>query len=98
MSTNFYLDSNDNDAGHLGKRTSGHFIAKAPQGIDSFDQWAAHLNGRRIVAESGYEVTADEMVEIAVTRDSRFSDHRRPRYEQGEFVDRGVLFVRHEFC
>ena len=98
MSTNYYLDSPDNEAGHLGKWTAGHFIAKAPHGVDTFDAWAAQLTGRQVFAESGYEVTAEEMVETALQRDGRFSGHRSARYECGEFVDRGVLFVRHDFC
>lgn len=98
MSTNYYLDRPDNDAGHLGKWAGGYFTAKAPEGVDNFDDWAAQLDGHRIFAEHGIEYTKDEMVAHALERWPHAAGHRNPRYDRGEFVDRGVLFVRHEFC
>jgi hypothetical protein len=97
VSTNYYLDSPDNEAGHLGKWANGRFIAKAPAGVDTFDAWAAQLVGHRIFAEHAVEYAADEMTAIALERWAN-SFRRSPRYSAGEFVDRGVLFVRHEFC
>lgn len=97
MSVNYYLDSPHNEAGHLGLWAAGRFTAKAPEGVASFDDWAAQLDGRKIFAESGYEVTKDEMVATALDR-QRHAHIPNPRYSRGEFVDRGVLFVRHEFC
>lgn len=97
MSTNYYLDSPDNEAGHLGQWAAGRFTAKAPEGVNSFADWAAQLDGRRIFAESGYEVSKDLMVATALQR-QRHAPWRNARHERGEFCDRGVLFVRHEFC
>lgn len=97
MSTNYYLDSPDNDAGHLGKWANGRFIAKAPAGVDSFEAWAAQLDGHRIFAEHAMELAASEMIATALERLPN-AFRRSPRYNAGEFVDRGVLFVRHEFC
>ena len=96
MSTNYYLDSPDNDAGHIGKRTSGYFIAKAPEGVNSFDEWTAALQGHRIFAEYGIEYTPDELVAITEPEPGALVAQRRPR--DGEFMERGVLFVRYEFC
>ena len=96
MSTNYYLDAPDNEAGHVGKWAAGHFTAKAPEGVDSFDDWAAILEGRKVFAESGYEIAVAELVEHALERKVG-AYHRNARYEQGEFVDRGMLFVRHDF-
>ncbi|QYN40985.1 hypothetical protein K1T35_47445 (plasmid) [Pseudonocardia sp. DSM 110487] len=98
MSTNYYLDAPDNETGHLGKWGGGYFTAKAPEGINSFDAWFAQLDGHKIFAESGYEVTADEMLKIVepVRRNRNATHIRRPR--SGEWVERGVLFVRHDFC
>lgn len=53
MSTNYYLDSPDNDAGHLGKFAAGHLTAQAPTGVDSYTDWKAMLQGHRIFAERG---------------------------------------------
>jgi hypothetical protein len=95
VSVNYYLDSPDNEAGHLGKWAAGCFTAKAPEGVASFADWSYQLRGRRIFAEHGVELTADEMIAIALRREP----HAYPRAPRaGEFVDRGVLFVRHEFC
>ncbi|QYN41041.1 hypothetical protein K1T35_47725 (plasmid) [Pseudonocardia sp. DSM 110487] len=98
MSTNYYLDSPDNDAGHLGLWAAGHFMAKAPTGVNSFEDWAAQMRARRVVTESGSEITPEEMIATALRRWRHASGHRRARYDEGEFVDRGVLFVRREFC
>jgi hypothetical protein len=51
MSANYYLDAPHNEAGHLGKWAAGYFTAKAPEGVNSFDEWAAQLQVRRIFAE-----------------------------------------------
>lgn len=98
MSTNYYLDAPHNEAGHIGKWAAGYFTAKAPEGVNSFDEWAAQLQGRRIFAESGYEITAGEMVEKAQERWALAPRHLNPRSSKGEFVDHGVLFVRYDFC
>lgn len=96
MSVNFYLDSPDNEAGHIGKRAAGHFIAKAPEGINSFAEWKAMLNGHRIFAEHGIEYTPAEMIEH--TRPDSHGRARMPRRAEGEWMEKGVLFVRHDFC
>lgn len=99
MSTNYYLDSPGNEAGHLGKWAAGRFTAKAPAGVNSFEDWAHQLDGHRIFAENGREVTVEEMVQQALEvvprhQAYRFYDHP----SRDDFVDRGVLFVRYEFC
>jgi hypothetical protein len=99
MSVNYYLDSPDNEVGHIGKWGGGYFTAKAPEGVDSFADWKAMLQGHRIFAEHGVEYTPDEMVEI--TRPERRygrANLRRPQRQQGEWIEQGVLFVRHDFC
>lgn len=96
MSTNYYLDAPHNEAGHLGQWAAGAFQAKAPEGVNSFDDWVAQLDGHAIVDEYGREVAKDEMVSTALERDRNSFRSRRTR-RAGDFVDRGVLFVRHEF-
>lgn len=65
MSTNYYLDEPHNEAGHLGKFYATGFIAKAAKGIDTHDQWVAQMQGHRIFAEHGMEISASELVEMA---------------------------------
>jgi hypothetical protein len=98
VSVNYYLDSPHNEAGHLGKWASGRFTAKAPDGVNSFDDWAAQLDGRRIFAEHGIEYSAAEMIAEALDRQPYASLQRNARHDQGEFIDRGILFVRYDFC
>ncbi|MEJ3658604.1 hypothetical protein WEH80_37175 [Actinomycetes bacterium KLBMP 9759] len=95
MSANHYLDSPNNEAGHIGKSSNNFFIGKAPKGINSFDEWLASMEGHRIFGEHGLEYISQEMAEIAMDRRSRLD--RNPNQSRGEFVDRGVLFVRHDF-
>lgn len=98
MSTNYYLDRAHNEAGHIGQWTNGHFIAKAPAGIDTFEAWVEMLQGHTIVSEHGIQHTPAEMLaEIEPTLEGRRSS-RSPHYDEGEFKSRGVLFVRHNFC
>lgn len=98
MSTNYYLDSPDNEAGHIGKWAAGHFTAKAPAGVDSYHAWVDMLQGHRIFAEHGIEYTPDQMVaNIEPTEEGR-RNLRRPRPRGGEWIERGVLFVRFDFC
>jgi hypothetical protein len=98
VSVNYYLDSPDNEAGHIGKWAGGHFTAKAPEGVNSFADWKAMLEGHRIFAEHGRECTPAEMIsEVAPTPHGR-RNLRRPRPENGEWIEAGVLFVRHDFC
>ena len=98
MSTNYYLDSPDNEAGHLGKYSGGWaFTAKAPAGVDSFAQWIGQTEGHQIVAEHGLEESLGDF--LAMVLDSRKGGHQRmPQREKGEFVDQGILFVRYDFC
>lgn len=98
MSVNYYLDSPDNEAGHIGKWAAGHFTAKAPEGVDSFADWKAMLEGHRIFAEHGVEYTPAEMIAATAPQGSGRRNHRRPRPENGEWIEEGVLFVRHDFC
>ena len=95
MSVNYDLDSPDNEAGHIGKWTAGHFTAKAPEGVNSFAAWKAMLEGHRIFAEHGVEYTPAEMIKM--TEPDRPAN-RRPRAERGEWAEDGVLFVRYDFC
>ena len=98
MSTNYYLDSPDNEADHIGKWAAGHFTAKAPEGVDSFADWKAMLAGHRIFAEHGVEYSPEEMIAEVVPTEPGRRNIRRPRAERGEWMEEGVLFVRHEFC
>lgn len=100
MSVNYYLDNPHNEAGHIGRWAAGYFTAKAPEHVNSFDDWAAWLHGHRIFAEHGTEYSPDEMVAMTKpTEDGRrYNLPRFPREAQGEFIERGVLFVRYEFC
>jgi hypothetical protein len=95
MSVNYYLDSPDNEAGHIGKWATGSFTAKAPEGVDTFAAWKAMLEGHRIFAEHGIEYTPAELLDrIRPERPAT----RRPRAERGEWTEAGILFVRHDFC
>jgi hypothetical protein len=96
MNVNYYLDAPHNEAGHIGGSSGDRFVAKAPEGVNSFADWAAMLEGHRIFAEHGIEHTADEIVAMVQVR-PRFASHRRPDPARGEFMERGVLFVRHAF-
>jgi hypothetical protein len=98
MSVNYYLDSPHNEAGHLGKWAAGYFTAKAPEGVDSFDAWAAQMDGKKVFAESGYEVTKDKMLAMASARTGHRAAARSPNGYRGEFMDKGALFVRPDFC
>lgn len=97
MSVNYYLDYPHNEPGHIGKSANGHFTAKAPEGVNSFAEWKAMLAGRRIFAEHGVEYTPEQMIEM--TKPDRLGrmTHRRPNYEEGEWMEEGILFVRHDF-
>lgn len=97
MSTNYYLDSPDNETGHIGKWASGCFTAKAPKGVDSFADWKAMLDGHRIFAEHGIEYTPAEMIEEVKPTDAGRRNLRRPRTDAGEWIEEGVLFVRYDF-
>lgn len=97
MSTNYYLDSPDNEAGHIGKWAAGHFTAKAPEGVNSFADWKAMLAGHRIFSEYGVEYTPEEMIEMVKPDDWGRRNIRRPRHEDGEWIEEGVLFVRYDF-
>jgi hypothetical protein len=98
MSTNYYLDSPDNEGGHLGKSIGGSaFIAKAPEGIDSFDAWAAQMAGRQVYTEAGTEISAADLIELA-TRPRPPHQLPLPNEHRGEWMERGVLFVRDTFC
>lgn len=98
MSTNYYLDSPDNKAGHIGKWAAGRFIAKAQAGIDTYDQWVAMLQGHRIFAEHGIEYTPDQMVqEITPTEGGRRNLRAGIREQRGDWVEHGVAFVRCDF-
>ena len=98
MSTNYYLDAPHNDDGHLGKWVAGYFIAYAPDGVNDLTSWAAQMDGRRIFAESGYEVTKNEMVEMATKRVGHRSAAPSPNPHWRQFMNGGVLFARYEFC
>jgi len=98
VSTNYYLDSPHNEPGHIGKWAAGHFTAKAPKGVNSFDEWAQMLEGHQIFAEHGIEYSPAEMLNLIKPSSMGALVHRRPRHDQGEFMERGVLFVRYEFC
>lgn len=96
MSTNYYLDYPHNEEGHIGKWAAGYFTAKAPEGVDSLDDWKAMLQGHRIFAEHGLEYTPADMIsEIQPTSRRNI---RRPHPDKGEWVEEGVLFVRYDFC
>jgi hypothetical protein len=99
VSTNYYLDSPDNEEGHIGKWGAGYFTAKAPEGVNSFADWKAMLTGHRIFAEHGIEYTPEQMIEETKPTDlGRRNLPHRPRAEKGEWMEEGVLFVRHDFC
>ena len=98
MSVNYYLDSPDNEAGHIGKSAAGYFTAKAPEGVNSFAEWVATLQGHRIFAEHGIEYTPDEFLADLEPTDSGRRNLRNPRTSRGEWIEQGVLFVRHDFC
>lgn len=96
MSVNYYLDSPDNEEGHIGKWSAGYFTAKAPEGVNSLADWKAMLQGHRIFAEHGVEYTPAEMIVEIQPQTPR--NMRRPRAEKGEWAEGGVLFVRYDFC
>jgi hypothetical protein len=57
------------------------------------------LQDRRIFAEHGIEHTADELIaHTAPLPPNRRAHIPNPRHERGEWVERGVLFVRYDFC
>jgi hypothetical protein len=98
MSTTYYLDSPRNEAGHIGKWASGYFTVKAPEGVCSFADWETMLQGHRLFAEHGVEHTPAEMVGEVQPTDQGRRNIRRPHAERGEWIERGVLFARHDFC
>lgn len=98
MSVNYYLDSPDNEAGHLGKSYVTGFIARALDGVNSYDAWVAQMQDRRIFGEYGIEYSADELVALANERGRRHSLRYRSRADEGEFVEHGITFVRRWFC
>ena len=98
MSTNYYLDAPHNEAGHIGQWAAGYFTAKAPEGVNSFADWKAMLEGHRIFAEHGLEYTPAEMVAETEPNPYGRGSMRRPRPEKGEWAEAGILFVRYNFC
>lgn len=98
MSTNYYLDSPNNEAGHIGKWAGDYyyFIATAPDGVDSLADWKAMLDGHRIFAEDGREYTPAEILNDLHPQAA--PGIRMPRTDEGEWIEDGVLFVRHDFC
>lgn len=98
MSVNYYLDSPHNEDGHIGKWANGTFTAKAPEGVNSFADWKARLEGHRIFAEHGIEYTPAEMIAETKPTETGRHNQRRPRRHNGEWIEEGVLFVRYDFC
>ncbi|WP_433531280.1 hypothetical protein ACQPYA_03995 [Micromonospora sp. CA-263727] len=107
MSTNFYLRTPDTPAEsegiHLGQLAAGGFTFRAhpERGITDYPTWLAQLNSGEIVAESGYTVTRDDMVDIAARRARTASWVERGASHSGGagFVDPdGRCWLTVNFC
>lgn len=106
MSINYYLrtpDTPDGDEGvHLGKFVGGvgfTFRAHPDRGVTTYEAWLALLDTGTIYAESGYEVSRDEMVKTAAVRD-RFPSWSElgSSFKGGFFDEKGRRWLTVEFC
>ena len=101
MSVNYYLDSPDNDAGHLGKKSAGWaFVAYAPEGVTSFADWVAQIPGHRIFAEHGIEETIEDFLKMVLdSRGERVGAETDNWIAAGRgFSDGGIPFFYGYFC
>lgn len=98
MSVNYYLDDASKDENHIGKWSAGRFLGYAPEGVNSFNDWAVRLEGHTIVAEHGLTYTPAEMIETAKERDRSFHHSSRWMHDPNYFMDEGVEFGRQPFC
>lgn len=106
MSTNYYLrtpDTPDGDEGiHLGQYAAGGFTFRAhPElGVTDYDSWLALARSGTVFAESGYEVTVDELVETAAARRRIAWAERGATHSGGAgfYDDEGRRWLAVEFC
>ncbi len=107
MSTNFYLrtpETPEGDEGvHLGQYAAGGFTFRAhpDRGVTDYESWLALARSGTVFAESGYEVTVDELVETAAASDIRASWAERGATRSGGrgfYDDEGRRWLAVEFC
>jgi hypothetical protein len=105
MSTNYYLktaDTPDGDEGiHLGQFAAGSFTFRAhpDRGVTTYEAWLAQLDTGTIYAESGYQVSRDDMTVIASAK-RRFISwaERGSSFRDGFYDMEGRRWLTVEFC
>lgn len=110
MSTNFYAVTPDTPEGneglHVGKSVGGKeflFRAHRDLGLVTVAAWTEYLSrpNVKIMAESGYEVPAEEFMADATKRPADLKPgegHMWLRQAVSFRAERGVPFADYEFC